>query len=245
MTISKDKLAGGALLGAVASGLAAAALSCAGTANATCASISGIGNGPGIGGGSCNSSLTSFAVGLGTNAQASANGLFDSAIAIGDNSQVTTVGNFDTGIAVGSPSLVLAGNTPADSFNTTIAIGTDAAARTRGIGNIAVAVGNPGPNPGFVLPNILNQPGPTHRTFAEAAGTFNRAFAFGDGSIALADGGPITGALLPIGNNTAISLGNSANSYAGTIPVDFNTNSPNNQFAFAGSFKTAVNAVNP
>jgi hypothetical protein len=40
---SREKLAGGVLLGAAASGLVAAALGGAGTAGATCASISGIG----------------------------------------------------------------------------------------------------------------------------------------------------------------------------------------------------------
>jgi hypothetical protein len=78
-----------------------------------------------------------------------------------------------------------------------------------------------------------------------AAGTSDRAFALGNGSTASVVGGPIKGAPTPVGNNTAISLGNGANSYAGAIPSMLGTNSPNNQFAFAGPGKNAVNAINP
>ena len=88
-------------------------------------------------------------------------------------------------------------------------------------------------------------PSANYRTFAEASGTFNRAYPLGDGSIALANGGNRVGPPTSIGNDTAISLGNGANSYAGTIPVVANTNSPSNQFAFAGPAKNAVNTVNP
>jgi hypothetical protein len=51
-----------------------------------------------------------------------------------------------------------------------------------------------------------------------------------------------------VGNNTAISLGGGANSYAGErpfVPFPPGSNTPNNSFAFAGPGKTAVNAVNP
>src|SRR6476620_260178 len=75
----RARLAGGALLGAVASGaLAVGALGGAGTANATCASISGINNGAG-----CTISTASLAVGLGPNTTAIANGFFSTAVAIG------------------------------------------------------------------------------------------------------------------------------------------------------------------
>src|ERR1700730_687108 len=78
----KDKLAGGVLLGALASGaLAVASLSGAGAANATCASISGIGNG-----GGCTSTPGSAAIGLGPNATATTNGPFNTALAVGKNS---------------------------------------------------------------------------------------------------------------------------------------------------------------
>src|SRR6185312_4043561 len=81
-TASTDKPAGAMWLAALASGaVAGAALSGAGMANATCASISGVGNGNG-----CTSTATSFAVGIGTNAKATSDGLFNGALAIGDNS---------------------------------------------------------------------------------------------------------------------------------------------------------------
>jgi hypothetical protein len=77
-------------------------------------------------------------------------------------------------------------------------------------------------------------------------GSFNRAFVVGDGSTAVVFGGDATGTPTPtsIGNNTALTFGNGANSYAGVIPVIGGT-TPNNQFAFAGPGKNAVNAVNP
>jgi hypothetical protein len=69
----------------------------------------------------------------------------------------------------------------------------------------------------------------------------------GDGSTAIAVGGDATGNATPtsIGNNTALTFGKGANSYAGTIPPIANTNAPSNQFAFAGPGKNAVNTVNP
>jgi hypothetical protein len=68
-------------------------------------------------------------------------------------------------------------------------------------------------------------------------------FSFGNGSTALAMGGDP--ALSTIGNNTALSLGNSANSYAGQRPIFGGSNTPNNSFAFAGPGKNAINTVNP
>jgi hypothetical protein len=225
--ISNNRLAGGFLLGALASGtLAVASLSSAGAANATCASFSGVNAGTG-----CTSTPTSFAVGLGPGTTASAQGVFNGAIAIGNTSfaLVNELPNTDP----------RAGN---GGFNLAIAVGNNAGAITRGTGNVALAVGNPGPNAGFPE---FGQAGPTHRTFAEASGTFNRAFALGDGSIALANGGNRLGVPRSIGNNTAISLGTGANSYAGAIPAVAGGTTPNNQFAFAGAGMKAINAVVP
>jgi cell wall-associated NlpC family hydrolase len=70
----------GLLLGALAfSAMAMAALSSPGFADATCATISGVGVGAG-----CTSTPTSFAVGLDTNSSASAQGLFEGASAVGN-----------------------------------------------------------------------------------------------------------------------------------------------------------------
>jgi len=78
-------------------------------------------------------------------------------------------------------------------------------------------------------------------------GSFNRVFTLGDRSTSNAVGGAIIGTptLTSIGNNTAITVGKGANSYAGTISTTPGRNSPSNQFAFAGPGKNAVNAVNP
>jgi hypothetical protein len=248
--ISRGRLAGG-LLGAAASGaVAVAAVSGAGAANATCASISGVSSGTG-----CTSTATSFAIGIGNNTTADASGMFSSALAIGDNATAQTQGgNFNVAIADGQNSIALINDRPATGGDGNVAIavgsgalpGTGAAAVARGTGNVAVAVGNSGPNAGFAVPNLVAfGPVANQRTFAEAAGSFNKAYAIGDGSRALANGGVRVGVPTSIGNDTAISMGNGANSYAGTIPSAVGTNSPSNQFAFAGSGKNAINTVNP
>src|ERR1700688_486338 len=95
---SKEKLARAVLLRAVAAGLAAAALGAAGTANATCASISGVAAGTG-----CTRPATSFAIGHGPGTDDHAEGLFNVAIAVGTEPEAsaTRVGNSDH--AVGNP----------------------------------------------------------------------------------------------------------------------------------------------
>ena len=84
--VDQVRVKGGALLGALVSGaLAAATLTGAPTANATCASFFGIGNSA-----QCTSNLTSVAIAIGINAQAHADGLFGAAFAAGNNSQAHT-----------------------------------------------------------------------------------------------------------------------------------------------------------
>jgi hypothetical protein len=130
--------------------------------------------------------------------------------------------------------------------NAAFAAGTKAVAESGGTGNLAVAVGNPGPNSGLIVDNLIIPATPSGGTHALASGTFNRAFAFGDGSTATAIGGDPANPLTSVGNNTAITLSNGTNSYAGQLPPAFNTsNSPNNQFAFAGPGKNAINGINP
>jgi hypothetical protein len=142
--ISKEKLAGGVLLGAVVSGLAAVAVSAAGSANATCASISGIGNSA-----NCQSSLGAFAVGLGSNTFASSNGLFSGAVANGltntgaqftvasstgnldfayaegPNTIARSTGNLALAVAIGSGVSAFAGNTPSDLGNLAVNFAAD------------------------------------------------------------------------------------------------------------------------
>src|ERR1700757_1463140 len=84
---SKDNVAGGVLLAALASGVAgfaAASLAGAGTASGTCASISGVASFTTAGSNSdCTSSVGSVAVGLGPGTDATATGLGNAAIANG------------------------------------------------------------------------------------------------------------------------------------------------------------------
>ena len=234
-------------LAAVASGaVAGAALSGAGTANATCASISGVGNGNG-----CTSTATSFALGLGNGTTATAAGTFSGAVAVGTNATAQSFGDLSFAGAFGDGARTLTGapgllGTPGTA-NIAVAVGKNASSFAIGVGNFAVAVGNPGNNPGINIPGLSGAPNTTGtaETSAEGAGTFNRAFAFGNGSLALANGGDPTNPLGSVGNNTAIALGGNTTSYAGQIPLQPLTgNTPNNQFAFSGPGKIAVNNVN-
>ena len=116
---STSGAARGLLVGVLASGgMAMAALSSAGVAEANCAWISGVSVGTG-----CTSTSTSFAVRLNNNSSASAQGLFDGAIAIGKTSTATAgalpavgPGNFDTASAVGNPVTVAESMVGTDAF---------------------------------------------------------------------------------------------------------------------------------
>jgi hypothetical protein len=115
---STSGAARGLLLGALASGaIAMAALSSAGVAYATCASINGAGAGAG-----CTSTPASLAV-LDNNSSASAQGLFDGAIAIGNTGSASAgalpgagPGNFDTARTVGDPVMVAERMVGTDAF---------------------------------------------------------------------------------------------------------------------------------
>ena len=119
-THSKDKRASGLRRGVVVSGLvsglAAASLGGAATADATCLGIFGISINLG-GGGHCSSSLFGFALGLGPGTTSTADGLFTAAIATGTDTEASSAG-------LGT--LAYAG-------------GTGTLAQTQGILNLAVA----------------------------------------------------------------------------------------------------------
>jgi hypothetical protein len=78
-SVTQSKRAAGALLGALASVLAAAALTGASQANATCVSINGLNEGEG-----CSSTAGSAAIALGRGAMANADGLGNLAVAVGN-----------------------------------------------------------------------------------------------------------------------------------------------------------------
>jgi hypothetical protein len=184
--------------------------------------------------------------------------------AVGCGLEARSAGNFNAALAAGTGATAVAGVGPTDTLNVgaaignganadsegsgnaAFALGTKAQAGAAGTGNLAVAVGNPGPNPGLAVgAQPISLPSASRSTTANALGTFNRAFSVGDGSLAIAVGGNVFGPPTSIGNNTALTFGNGAGSYAGTVPPLVGNNAPNNQFAFAGPGKNAVNTVNP
>ena len=146
----------------------AASLGGVGTANATCASISGIIN---IGKG-CTSSPLSFALALGPNRIASAEGLLTGAIAIGTNNVANAEGFLTGAIAIGlnntdtgppntvadsrgAISLAYAGGNNATTLtfgNLAFAAGqgdgylTQAGGTSTDMGNVALSLGNDNPN---------------------------------------------------------------------------------------------------
>ncbi|NTY62880.1 hypothetical protein [Mycolicibacterium sphagni] len=135
------RLGTGVLLTAVGAAIwTAASLGSAPAANATCASLFGIGNSA-----SCTSNPTSIAIAIGTNAQAHADGLFGSAFAIGDTANARIAGGamFNTAAAIGS-----AGSSYADgTLSTALALGTKSlsfAGTPSGIGDVAIVVGSVG-----------------------------------------------------------------------------------------------------
>ena len=184
---SKNRLAGGLLLGAVASGaLAVAALSGAGTASAGCVSISGQTFTSG-GGGSCLTTTEpgNIAVGNGAGSVAEAGGGGPGNIAVASGTN---------------------GGAPTNS----------AVANAVGGGNFALAHGNPGNNNGvtFTVPpvGIFVPASPSRPTVASATGVSNKAFAIGDGSTAFADN--FDSPLSTPGKNVATTVGNGSNSWA-------------------------------
>jgi hypothetical protein len=236
-------LAGGVLLGAAASGaLAAAALVGAGTANATCASISGVSAGTG-----CTSSATSFAIGLGPGTVASANGLFTGAIANGatktgtdvtiaqstgafslayaggKNTQSYTQGNLALAIAQGDGLSSFAGQTPGDNGN--VAINVAQGETNPGFNNV-VASGQ-----GNIAANLGGTTTPTRAVLVQAYGTGNAAFNLaGNGSWVSAGNSVIGGAV----NETGIPGGT-----ASTAGLAFNARGDNNTVSAVGPLAVA------
>lgn len=199
--MGKNKVAGGVLLGAVASSLAAAALGASGTASATCASISGISAGS-SGGSTCTSTPTSFAIGIGDNTTAIANGLFTGAIAVGDNGPndatraasegalslalalgkntfAVTEGNLNLAVAQGqgaskdNPVSAQAGLTPGDNLNVALNLGGTSTGTTERE-NIKIN-GVLAAGQGNLAANIGGSPSATRNLIVQAYGTGNAA----------------------------------------------------------------------
>ena len=130
-------------IAAVAAGVCAAALVGTGlgtapSANATCASIFGIGNG-----GGCTSSIFGAAIAIGDGATANADGLFGAAIALGTNAVAQTGDAFTFATALGNSA-----NAVADGlFGIATQVGSNGTASTQGSGTL----GNLGLNIAFNL----------------------------------------------------------------------------------------------
>ena len=131
--IIKSKLTGAIAVGALASGaLATAGLGSAPAANASCASVFGIGNSA-----QCTSSLFNLAIAVGTDAEAHADGLlpFGAAFAVGDGAMAEIDTGFSLAVASGANSRAIvsvgAGNLAANisgNATTVAASGLGAAA---------------------------------------------------------------------------------------------------------------------
>jgi hypothetical protein len=207
------------MLGVAASGaMAVGALSSAGTAGATCASISGVGNN-----GQCTSSVGSFAVALGdpTTTAASANGLFDGAVAngLGDPAGTVTIAN-STGNAsfayAGGPNVVAQAGTLATkagpgggTLNAAIAQGSNVSAFA-GTANVN------GTDVGNAAFNMANDP-----VVGVGTNSVNQVFAGGNaaspgtGNLAANLGGTSDAAALRPSLVSAFGVGNVATNLGG------------------------------
>lgn len=217
-----QKTVGSTTLAALAAGtLLSAGLASAPSANATCASFWGLGNG-----GNCTSTPTSIAIAIGPNAVANATGLFGTAFAIGsnatalnpgsfsfavtagDNSTAQSLGNFNIAAQLGAGGSSQTSGAPGFgdlgfniALNVALATNTYTSVQATGLGNLAVNLFGTG---NFVqLNNVV------------AGGVANIAANLGGASntvVASNSGGP--------GLNLAINaVGSNNNVYAGPGPV--------------------------
>jgi len=231
--MARHKITGGVLLGAVASSLAAAALGGSGTASATCASISGLSAGS-SGGSTCTSTPTSFAIGIGDNTTAIANGLFTGAVAVGDNGAndatraastgalslalalgkntfAVTDGNLNLAVAQGqgaskdNPVSAQAGLTPGDNLNAALNIGgTSTGTTARDIKINGVLAAGQG----NLAANLGGSPSATRNLIVQAYGTGNTAFNVGGNGNLVSAGAffPSTEPGIPAGTKSTLGL---------------------------------------
>ena len=233
--ISRDRFGGGLLLGAVASGaLAVASLGSAGAADATCASISGVGNSA-----DCQSTATSFAIGLGPNTIAKANGLFDGAIAIGitngatdetlasstgnlslayaggKNTEAVTNGNLELAAAQGDNLIAIAGGlTPNDTGNVALNLGQGDVSGS----NLVEAVGT-----GNIAANVSGNGTAVAPSEVVALGTGNSAFNIAGNSNEVSASGVLNNATNVAGNNNKVVAAGGTGLTSPGLNVAFNT----------------------
>jgi hypothetical protein len=179
-SVIKNKLTGAIAVGALAAGtLATAGLGSAPTANATCASVFGIGNSA-----QCTSTLFNLAIAVGTNAEAHAGGMlpFGAAVAFGNGAVAEIDTGFSLAVTVGANSRATvslgAGNIAANIFGNA----TDVAAS--GLGVVAVnLLGNASDveavGLGDVAVNLLGNSNTVYASILPGSVAFN---AFGSGN---------------------------------------------------------------
>lgn len=241
-----------AMVGAlVTAGLAATGLGSPATANASCASFSGINIGSG-----CTSSLFGLAIGLGSGATADAAGLFSGSFSIGKNAEAISTGPLNVSVATGTYSLarVLGG-----FLNAAVAVGSatndldyaqaDAGNSKGGFGNIALTLSRDSYAYAGGVYAYLD--GPTEDAF----GAGNIAVNLGRGNdvegIGSVNGALGVGGKQPYVNNyvwatgvlnTATSIGGNVNSvFAGTSGSSF----ANSAFNFLGSNNIVTSGPGP
>ncbi len=241
-----SRRAGTVLAGVMASGAVAVAagLGSAPTANATCVSFWGIGNG-----GGCTSHLFSAAIAIGTGATATADGLFGNAFAIGngaialstgalnlayaggEGAYARTLGTLEFAAAQGKNSSAYAGTVSSDLGNTAINIGTADAfgnnqvAAGKGIGNLAV--------------NLFGHGSAANPSVVDGLGFLNLATnLFGNGNHVVAVG-VLNNAANLAGDNNTIAAGDIPTPSA-TVSLAFNVfGSGNGVFAGPGPLAVA------
>jgi hypothetical protein len=180
------KALGGILAAAVATcSFAVAALGPAPTANATCASFFGIGNG-----GGCTSTFGTVAIAIGTGASAEASGFFSTALAVGPDSRALSEGTLGTAVAFGATggsefTFAGAGGSSGDFLNTVISLGNDSQALTEdgtpNFGNLALNIGQgTDVRVAGTFNNAINVGGnePFRDNTVSASGVFSNAYSF-------------------------------------------------------------------
>ncbi|MCV7218010.1 hypothetical protein H7J51_22320 [Mycobacterium crocinum] len=111
---------------------ASAGVGLAPTANATCASVFGIGNSA-----NCSSTQTSVAIAIGPSATAHAFGNFDSAFAVGNAAGAWTYGVADSTFALGDNTIADAGGYTTSAFGVSTAVGKGSTSQTYGFFSLA------------------------------------------------------------------------------------------------------------
>lgn len=237
-TASRSAFTGALALSALTLGaIASAGLGSAPAANATCASFLGIGNSA-----DCSSTPLSFAIAIGTGAQAKADGLFGAAFSLGTNAIASTSEAFNFAAAAGDNSLA----TGSGLFGITAALGPSTQAQTAG----NPSLGNFGANIAMNISPLNETP---YLTLARGTGSVGlNLFGTNDGGIngtlavgvlasatniagrntlVDADGGFLNNAFTVLGSGNTVTAGPGPLAVAGSL-LQTNATVTKQQFGF-------------